>query len=207
MFNRPPTHEIPDSPHVAEYRDERLAVVANSTVIRELNSLAHAIDIARKEWGVHLAQNPCRLIRKPKPPRGRDRRLAPDEEGRLLTAADAGRNPYMRSLVILALETSMRQGELLGLTWENISQEKRVAHLPLTKNGDSRDVPLSTRALSVLADLRELRSSDLVLPMTKSAAVQAWGHLRVRAGSPDLHFHDLRHEAITRLSASSSSQA
>jgi len=185
--------------HIASYRDERLAVVSSATVIRELNSLGHAIDIARKEWGVHLSENPCRMIRRPKPPRGRDRRLQPGEEERLLDAADAGRNPLMRPLIIIALETAMRQGELLSLTWENVDLERRLAHLPLTKNGDSRDVPLSTRAVSVLRELTEGATSDRVFNTTKSAVEQAWQHLRDRAGSPDLHFHDLRHEAVTRL--------
>ena len=185
--------------HVAEYRDERLATVATSTVIRELNSLAHAIDIARKEWGVYLPQNPCRLIRRPKPPRGRDRRLQPGEEEKLLAAADAGRNPWMRPLIILAVETAMRKGELLSLTWENVDLDRRLAHLPLTKNGDARDVPLSGRALRTLQELAESRDDDRVFPTTKSAVEQAWGHLRGRAGIPDIHFHDLRHEAVTRL--------
>lgn len=185
--------------HVAEYRDERLAVVASSTVIRELNSLGHAIDIARKEWGVHLPQNPCRLIRRPKPPRGRDRRLAPGEEQKLLDAADGGRTPWMRPLIILAIETAMRQGELLSLTWSNVDLDKRIAHLPLTKNGDARDVPLSSRAIAVLKELNATSTGDLVIATTKSAVGQAWLHLRDRAGSADLHFHDLRHEAVTRL--------
>ena len=185
--------------HIATYRDERLAVASPATVIRELNSLGHAIDIARKEWGVHLSENPCRMIRRPKPPRGRDRRLQPGEEERLLEAADAGRNPLMGPLIILALETAMRQGELLGMTWDNVDLERRLAHLPLTKNGDSRDVPLSTRAVAVLQGLQETASSERVFNTTKSAVEQAWQHLRERAGSADLRFHDLRHEAVTRL--------
>jgi len=185
--------------HIASYRDERLAVASPATVIRELNSLGHAIDIARKEWGIHLSENPCRMIRRPKPPRGRDRRLQPGEEERLLEAADTGRNPLMRPLIILALETAMRQGELLGLTWDNVDLERRLAHLPLTKNGDSRDIPLSTRAVAVLQGLKETATSDQVFNTTKSAVEQAWQHLRERASSPDLRFHDLRHEAVTRL--------
>ena len=185
--------------HIANYRDERLATVAPATVIRELNSLGHAIDIARKEWGVHLSQNPCRMIRRPKPPRGRDRRLQPGEEQLLLDAADSGRNPYMRPLIIVALETAMRQGELLGLTWDNVDLDRRIAHLSLTKNGDSRDVPLSTRAISVLQELKDSSGSTTVFATTKSAVEQAWQHLRNRAGASDLHFHDLRHEAVTRL--------
>lgn len=185
--------------HIAAYRDERLAEVSAATVIRELNSLGHAIDIARKEWGVHLSQNPCRLIRRPKPPRGRDRRLGPDEEQRLLDAADAGRNPFMHPLIVVALETAMRKGELLGLAWSDVDLDRRIAHLALTKNGDARDVPLSSRAVTVLKALRNASDGEQVFLTTKSAVGQAWLHLRQRAGSPDLHFHDLRHEAVTRL--------
>ncbi|MGN7771555.1 site-specific integrase [Phyllobacterium sp. 22552] len=184
---------------IAVYRDERLKVVSGSTVLKELNVLGHAIDIARKEWGVHLPQNPCRMIRRPAPSRPRDRRLEAGEEQKLLDAADTGRNPYMRSLIILALETAMRQGELLSLSWTDIDLERRIAHLDMTKNGESRDVPLSTRAIKTLQRLADQSTGDLVLPISKSSAGQAWGHLRGRAGLPDLRFHDLRHEAVTRL--------
>jgi integrase len=184
---------------VATYRDQRLAVVSPASVIRELNTLAHAIDVARKEWGVHLTQNVVRMIRRPAPPRGRDRRLVGDEEQRLLIAADAGRSAYMHPVIILAIETAMRQGEILSLTWDDVDLDKRVAHLALTKNGDSRDVPLSSRALQALDVLCVLRVDQRVVPATKSAIEQAWQHLRARAGCADLHFHDLRHEAVSRL--------
>lgn len=184
---------------VARYRDERLAQVAPATVIRELNTLGHAIDIGRKEWGIHLAQNPCRMIRRPVPPRGRNRRLQSGEEQRLLDAADAGRNPWMKPMIILAIETAMRQGELLSLTWDNLDLDKRVAHLPMTKNGEARDVPLSQRATEALRRLADERLDERVVPTTKSAVEQAWQHLRARAGCSDLRYHDLRHEAVTRL--------
>ena len=184
---------------VASYRDERLKTVATSTVLKELNTIAHAIDVARKEWGVNLPQNPCRMVRRPKPPRGRERRLQPGEEQRLLAAVDGGRTPWMRPLIILAVETAMRQGEMLSLHWEDVDLERRLAHLDLTKNGERRTVPLSRRALEALEMLSSLRCDDRVMPATTSAVGQAWLHLRARAGCTDLHFHDLRHEAVTRL--------
>lgn len=187
------------SADVATYRDARLKAVSTSSVIRELNTLAHAIDVARKEWGVHLAQNPVRMIRRPSPPRGRDRRLEAGEEQRILDAADEGRSEYMRPLIVLAIETAMRQGELLSLTWDDIDFAKRIAHLDMTKNGESRDVPLSTRALEALHTLKHMQVDDRVIPSTKSAVQQAWGHLRDRAGVLDLRFHDLRHEGVSRL--------
>lgn len=140
------------------------------------------------------------MIRRPAAPRGRDRRLEVDEEQRLLEAADAGRSPHMRPLIILAIETAMRQGEMmLSLTWADIDLDKRIAHLDMTKNGESRDVPLSTRALEALTVLRQQQTDDRVISATKSAIQQSWGHLRDRAGMPDFRFHDLRHEAVSRL--------
>lgn len=173
--------------------------VSSATVIRELNTLAHAIDVGRKEWGLHLTINPVRMIRRPVPPRGRDRRFDEGEEQRLLDAIDLGRSPYMRPLMVLAVETAMRQGELLSLTWSDVDFDKRVAHLDMTKNGESRDVPLSTRAAQALHELKAMQIDDRVVPSTRSAVQQAWGHLRVRAGIPDLRFHDLRHEGVSRL--------
>ncbi|MFC3643074.1 tyrosine-type recombinase/integrase [Aquibium oceanicum] len=173
---------------VAAYRDERLRSVSASSVIRELYTLAHAVDIARKKWGVHLVQNPIRMVRRPAPPRGRDRRLAAGEVQLLLDAADAGRNIYMRPLIVLAIETAMRQGEMLSLTWNDIDLEKRIAHLNLTKNGEARDVPLSRRALAALDRLRQQQIDDRVVPASKSAVEQAWQHLRDRAGLRDVSY-------------------
>jgi integrase len=183
---------------LSTYRDERLLEVAPATVIRELNTISHAIDTARRDWGVHLVQNPCKLVRRPSPPRGRTRRLVGDEEQLLLAAADAGRVDYLRPLIILAIETGMRRGELLGLEWRHIDLEARVAHLPLTKNGESRDVPLSTRAVGTLRALQTGKDGQ-VFAAAPNAVRLAWERLVRRAGLSDLHFHDLRHEAVSRL--------
>jgi integrase len=183
---------------LAGYRDERLKAVAPATVVRELNTISHAIDTACREWGIHLAQNPCKLVRRPSPPRGRVRRLVGDEERILLAAADAGRTAYMRPLIVLAIETGMRRGELLTLEWRHIDLERRVAHLPFTKNGDSRDVPLSTRSVETLKALMTADSGQ-VFKVAPNAVRLAWERLVRRAGLVDLHFHDLRHEAVSRL--------
>lgn len=186
---------------VALYRDERLKSVAPATVIRELNTLSHAIEVARREWSLWLPRNPVKMVRRPSAPQGRKRRLKEGEEQRLLNACDRGRNRYMKPLIVLAVETGMRRGELLGLRWEHIDLERRVAHLPLTKNGESRDVPLSTRATETLRELAASpkRHAERAFPLSDNAVRLAWEHLRVRAGSDDLHFHDLRHEAVSRL--------
>lgn len=189
------------SADVATYRDERLKLVAPATIIRELNTISHAIEIATREWGLWLPRNPVKLVRRPPAPRGRTRRLNAGEEDKLLAACDRGRTPLMKPLIVLAIETAMRRGEMLDLRWEHVDLDRRVAHLPLTKNGESRDIPLSRRATVLLQQLRERPGRDLerVFPMTGNAVRLAFEHLRVRATMLDFHFHDLRHEAVSRL--------
>src|SRR5207248_1525527 len=99
----------------------------------------------------------------------------------LLSACDRGRTPLLKPLIVLAIETGMRRGELLDLRWEHVDLQRCVAHLPLTKNGDSRDVPLSRRAIETLHELRADDSKqDRVFPMTGNAVRLAFEHLRIR---------------------------
>jgi integrase len=104
----------------------------------------------------------------------------------------------MLPLVKFALETAMRRGEILGLRWEYIDLQKRIAFIPLTKNGESRTVPLSTAAIEILRALpRDLRGQ--VFPLTGCQVSAAMERARDKAMLDDWHFHDLRHMAITRL--------
>jgi integrase len=129
------------SSDIAAYRDERLSLGKSSnTVKNELILISHLFNTARKEWGMESLLNPVANVRKPKLPPGRDRRLLEGEEDKLLDHAEYPTD----QLIIIALETAMRQGEILGLRWEYIDIKKRVLTLPDTKNGESRDVPLST---------------------------------------------------------------
>ena len=92
----------------------------------------------------------------------------------------------------------MRRGEILGLRWEQIDLEKRIAFIPLTKNGESRTVPLSTAAVEILKTLpRNLHGE--VFPVNRTALSAAIERARIKAELSDFHFHDLRHMAITRL--------
>jgi len=188
------------SADVAQYRDERLKV-APATVIRELNTISHVIEVATGEWGLWLARNPVKMVRRPIAPRGRKRRLELGEEERLLVACDRGRTQLLKPLIILATETAMRRGELLRLRWADVNFTARVAHLAMTKNGEPRDVPLSRRAIEVLQDLRASQSGQAahVFPISGNAVRLAFERVRARAQLNDMHFHDLRHEAISRL--------
>lgn len=184
---------------IATFRDERLKQVSPGTVIRELAYLSAIINHARNEWGINIA-NPVTPVRRPSAPQGRNRVLSIDEEARLLAAlAPTGRrNGWMLPATILSLETAMRRGELLQLKWSNVDLEARTAHLPMTKNGWARTVPLSSKAVNVLRELP--RSIDgAVIPLKPLTLHAAFRRACLRAGIANFHWHDLRHTAITRL--------
>ncbi|WP_254775811.1 site-specific integrase [Ralstonia sp. 25mfcol4.1] len=184
---------------IAAYRDERLQHVRAGTVIRELAYLSAIINHARREWGINVP-NPVASVRKPPTPQGRNRVLLAEEECRLLTAlvATGRRNPWLRPMAILSLETALRRGELLALRWSNINLEDQTAFLPTTKNGAARAVPLSRKAVSLLRDLPRCIDGS-VFPINAPAHHKAFKRACDRAGLVDLHWHDLRHTAITRL--------
>jgi len=182
---------------LAAYRDARLAKVKPGTVIRELGLLSNVIEIARREWGVPITTNPLKMVRRPTLRNARDRRLRDGELQQIESALTETRNPLLRPVVMLAIETALRRGELLKLRWHNIDLVRRTAHIPDTKTGYPRTIPLNDRALAILRSLD--RSGDHVFPMTPMAFKLAWNRLRQRAGVPDLRLHDLRHEAISRF--------
>lgn len=194
---------------VADYRDRRLKEVTPSTLLRTLQVMSAILNHARKEWGMAV-KNVVADVRKPAPNKAREKSLTADEEQCLMSALTSGgrngrgqflpgtRNPWIAPAVALALATAMRRGELLALRWEDINLERRTAFLPVTKNGDSRCVPLSPKALEVLATLPH-SDDGRVFPIAANALQKAFARAREVAGLPDLHFHDLRHCAVTNL--------
>lgn len=202
---------------LVDWRDRRLEGGASgSTINRELNIISAVINWARRDLMI-VVENPVAGITRPPSNPARERRLEGDEETRLLAALEdhsgaperadgkkyrqGTRNPWIKPLVIVALETAMRRGELLALRWENVNLDRRIAFLPSTKNGESRTVPLSSRAVAVLKEVQEkARAIDgRVFPVTPNALKKAWNRATATAGIEDLHFHDLRHEATSRL--------
>lgn len=182
---------------LCSYRDDRLKKVRAGTVRRELALLQHCLEIARREWGTPLLTNPMQSITLPRPARARDRRLELGDEQKLRLAIRSHHAWYLGPLMQLAVETSMRRGELLSLLWADVDLDKRTAHLPVTKNGNARTVALTPRAIAVLGSLP--RSDERVFPVSGNAVRLSWERLRARAGLPGLRFHDLRHEAVSRL--------
>ena len=184
--------------HMADYRDERLKEIKPNTVIRELAILSSVINLARREWGLNII-NPITMIKKPSSTKGRDRILNDEELARLLIQLEKI-SPWYKPLAEFAIETAMRRGELLSLLWANVSFEKSIAFLPLTKNGDSRYIPLSLKAIRILKLLpRDIEGR--VFPLNKQTVSILFLRAARRAEVLDIHFHDLRHMAITRLAS------
>ncbi|PHP65885.1 integrase [Zhengella mangrovi] len=186
---------------IASYRDERLAVVSPATVTREIAILSHVLEVAIRDWGYPLASNAVKRVRRPKVANARNRRLVGNEEDRLLDGCDAGQIPWLRALVVVAIETGMRRGELLALRWADIDLSARTATLRTSKNGTGREIPLSMRAFEVISGLaRDGQDREQPLfPTTAGALEQTWRRLCARVDVVGLRFHDLRHEAVSRL--------
>src|SRR5689334_3313986 len=154
------------SADVARLRDQWLRDYKPATVLRRLAVLSHVFSIARKEWGIESLSNPVELVRKPQANNARTRRIAagnPASDGLDADATESGRgaldgelervvaassSSLLPAIVWLAVETAMRRGEIVTMQWEHVDLKRRVAHLPATKNGSARDVPLSSRAVA-----------------------------------------------------------
>ena len=180
---------------VAKYRDERLLSRSPITVNNELILFSHLYTVARKEWGMEGLRNPVSDIRKPKQPAGRDRRLEPGEEQKLLKAAPQN----LRPMIVIALETSMRLGELVKLRWACVNLARRTVHLAVTKNDSARSVPLSSRAVEELRTLPRRLDGRVFGYSANYSASHAFSKLVRKLKIEDLRFHDLRHEATSRL--------
>ena len=201
---------------VAGYRDQRLAAgKKNNSVRLELALLSSLFTVALKEWGIGLAYNPCVNIRKPSPGEGRDRRLSKIEEARLIEAVSKYSNPMLGWIVRAALATCMRSNEIVSLRRSQIDLQRRIVRLANTdtKNGSARTVPLSKEATEVftqaLANPIRPIDCDLVFfgepgrdknkTRRPYAFNKIFGQIKKDIGMADLHFHDLRHEAVSRL--------
>lgn len=207
---------------VAKWRDALLQEgTSPRSVAYCLSVLSTVLTFAQQELSVTLpGGNPVSAVRKPSLPKGRDRRLQPGELVALLQAADRSRATGLRQAIEIAIETSMRLSEIVHLEWQHVDLLARTAHLPDTKNGESRTVALSSAAaasLSMLATPTKRRGRVFSNWGTKFALEKAWSHCRKSALAAylkecteacsipdpaflkDLRFHDLRHEAASRL--------
>jgi len=191
---------------ISSFRDARLAgkapwtqPVSPSTVRKEMLLLSRMLRYAEEELGIPLERNPVRTVRKPADAKARERRLAPDEWTRLRAELGCSKNSILLHIVEFALETAMRQGEILSLRWEDVLLDRHIVIARDTKNGEDRAIPLTARAEEILRSTPRTDEDPRVFPMGRQTLASAWQAAVKRAGIEDLRFHDLRHEAISRL--------
>ena len=144
--------------HIENYKNRRLEHRKPQTVIHDLNSLRTVIRHAQRVWGLKLPENPAERVKNPPLPASaqRKRRIAASEESYLLQAAVQLDSPLL-PIMQLAIETAMRAGEMLRISWKDVEFDARLVKLYKTKNGDDRDVPLSSRAVALLEKLQPAR--------------------------------------------------
>lgn len=179
---------------LANYKVERLRLVSASTVLHELAILHRAYVLAREDWGIEFA-GPIPRTRRPAQPRGRTRRVTDGELDRILAATES---VELRIIARFAVATAMRRGEIMSMRWENIDLSRSRVLLPETKNGRSRTVPLSRWAVALLESVGP-RPGGAVFALRPDSVSQMFGYAAKRARVNDVRFHDLRHEATSRL--------
>lgn len=190
---------------LVKYRDQRLATVnprtgkpiSAGTVRVELSLLSAVFNHCRREWR-YCNSNPLENVTKPKPAPGRTRRISTREDKAILSWAQNYSNVEFFSVYVLAIETAMRQSEILSLTWQRIDLKRRVILLEDTKNGSPRSIPLTIRARDAILRLGRQRTGR-VFKYAPAGFKSAWRTMTTHLNLADLKFHDARHEAVSRL--------
>jgi integrase len=193
---------------IAERRDKLLQGTtyrgtkrSSSTVVRYMAALSYAYTIAVTEWG-WIEDSPLRKVSKPSEPRGRIRFLDESERNRLLETCKKNEHPYLYIIVVLAISTGMRYSEIMNLTWSVIELDRKRIILHETKNGERRVVPLTSLALDLLRNHKNLHRMDSVLlfpalkgqkPQKPASLRSVWDRVMKECGIVNFKFHDLRH--------------
>lgn len=195
-----------DTPDIAAWRDARLKTVSSAAVLRNINWLRHAFRIARDEWK-WMDRNPLQGLRLPAQPAARERRVLPAEVRLICRNLDyrSGHAPVTKGqevalAFLLGLRTGMRAGEILSLGRANLnlsSRVVRVEHKTQHLTGRPRQVPLTRAACRLLAPVAD---RDRCFTISSAVLDALFRKTRDRLLIEDLHFHDTRAEALTRLS-------
>jgi integrase len=180
---------------------------SGETINHYFNTISKLFQMLNDEWELEIP-NPIKGIKRMPPSKGRRKRVNLELESLLIFGCNQLSLPLLCSLIQFALQTGMRRGELMGLTWADIDLSNRKAYLHQTKNGEPRQVPLTRKAMAVLESLP--KDSERVFPMGMSALRSQFERLKRHleqgwygfGANPfsDLRFHDFRHEALSRLS-------
>ena len=186
---------------LTNWRNRRSGEVGANTVLKEISFYSAVFTYAQKELFL-IDENPWMLITKPKKPKARSRRIHKSEIELMLKALDyeVGNTPvlpqhYVAWGFLFALETAVRRGELITLQKKDVHEHH--IHLPKTKNGEPRNVPLTEEARALLDLIKH--DGKKVIPQSENAFRLMWERRKEAVGLSGLHFHDTRHEAITRM--------
>ena len=198
-----------DKLKVLSLRDDLLKLGrSGDTVNHYFNTLSKLFQMLSEEWGLAI-DNPIKGIKRMPPSKGRHKRLNEHTEATLLGACSALSYWELNSIIIIAIETGMRRSEIMGMNWDDVDLINRRIYLHKTKNGESRQVPLTKKAVAVLDNLNKNKagkvfaiSLDQLRGQFERSRKHAHEHWLDKDNNPfgDLRFHDLRHEALSRLS-------
>lgn len=188
------------------YKNQRLKTVAGATVTRELTILSSVFEVARRDWLI-IDFNPVKDVRRPPATPHRDRLITRFEIKQMLKQMKWSPNIQRITMISqvlacafrFALRTGMRAGEICNLTWDNVYD--RYVHLPITKNGKKRNVPLSNKAKRIITAMYGFDPA-YVFPLKTETLSSLFRKYRIRANLDDFHFHDARHTAATWMAQS-----
>ncbi len=175
-----------------------------ATTVRYMTTISGVFNTAIQEWE-WLENNPVSKVKKPTEPRGRVRFLDEDERERLLKACKESESPALYPVVVLALSTGMRHGEIMNIQWKDVDFVNRRIILHETKNGERRIAPLVGIALDLIKAQSKIRRLDnpYIFPAQKTGKPAdirtGWDHAIMKAKIKDFRFHDLRHTAASYL--------
>ena len=194
---------------VLTLRDDLLKLGrSGETINHYFNTVSKLFQMLEGDWDLAIP-NPIKGIKRMPAPQGRTKRVNAKMEEHLLASCLELSMPLLSSIIQFAIETGMRRGELMGLKWADIEILNRRAYLHTSKNGEPRQVPLTKRAIAVLQSLNK-EDADQVFPMSlnvlrnqyeraRDYSKENWNKTGINPFD-DLRFHDLRHEALSRLS-------
>ena len=190
--------------HFASWRDERLKKVTGSTVNRDFTLLSNVFQVAIKEWK-WMTASPITGLRRPPNPPPRDRRYSTDELEKLLYVLDYQSDvtpvkviSKVGAVLLFAIETAMRAGEITGLLWSDLELDRKFLRIRGGKTSAAkRVVPLSTEAVRLIRQMPN--DATRVFNVSTQQVDILFRKAKAKAGIADLHFHDSRHEGITRL--------
>ena len=197
-----------DKSSIISLRDDLLKMGrSGETINHYFNTISKLFQMLNDEWDLDIP-NPIKGIKRMPPSKGRSKRVNLELEFSLLSGCKKLSLQLLHSIIQFALQTGMRRGEIMGLTWADIDLANRKAYLHQTKNGEPRQVPLTRQAMAVLESLP--KDCERVFPMgmsglrcqferLKKHLKQDWNGCGVNPFN-DLRFHDFRHEALSRLS-------